>query len=72
MTTILGKTIYWLGCLAAITLAFCALYAAAALTGLFGSTVDPAETEFLAENMAAAAALCWLSGRIARYLLAGI
>jgi hypothetical protein len=70
-TTRLGETIYWLGCVATMPLAFCALHAAAALIGFFGGTIDPAETESFAESTAALAALFWLAGRIARSVLGG-
>jgi hypothetical protein len=63
--------LYWLGRLAAVPFAFCALYAAAVLAGFFDSTANPAETQIFAERMTALAILCWLAGRIARYLLAG-
>jgi len=69
-TTRLGETIYWLGCVAAMPLAFCALHAAAALIGFFGGTIDPAETEIFAES-AATLALFRLAGRIARSVLGG-
>jgi hypothetical protein len=71
MAARLGNVLYWLGCLAALAFAVCAIYAAATLAGFFGGSTDPAETEIFAEQMTASALACWLVGRIARYLLAG-
>lgn len=71
MAARLGNALYWLGCLAAVPFAFCALYAAAVLAGFIDSTANPAETQIFAEQMTALAIVCWLAGRIARYLLAG-